>query len=101
VARLAVERRTRSGVADASEALRTAPVGPARLDPRRPAAVAAVALAGLIAGPALRRVSSRRGRRVGRTLSGTWIQGLLGGGLLAGAALAALAVSASRARRGS
>ena len=96
VARMAVERR--APVANASEALRTAPVGPARLEPRRPAAAAAIAAAVLVAGPLLRR---RRGAvgQVGRALSSGWTRGLLGGGLLAGAGLAALAVSASRTRR--
>jgi FAD/FMN-containing dehydrogenase/Fe-S oxidoreductase len=98
VARLALEGR--AGVADASEELRTAPVGPARLDPRRPAAIAALALAGLIAGPKLRRSRLPPARRLGRGLTGGYLRGLLGGALLAGVGLAALAVSAGRAGRG-
>jgi hypothetical protein len=94
---MAVERR--APVADASEGLRTAPVGPAQLDPRRPAAVAVVAAAALAAGPLLRRRAGFT-KELGRALSSGWARGLLGSGVIAGAGLAALAVSASRARRG-
>jgi len=60
---------------------------------------AALALAGLIAGPMLERGRWRAGRRLGRGFSSGWARGLFGGTLLAGAGLAALAVSAARAGR--
>ncbi|HXJ21316.1 MAG TPA: FAD-binding and (Fe-S)-binding domain-containing protein [Polyangia bacterium] len=74
-------------------------VEPARLDPRRPAAVAALALAGLVAGPLLARGRLRATQPIGRRLSGGWTRRLLGAALLAGAGLAALAASVSGVRR--
>jgi FAD/FMN-containing dehydrogenase/Fe-S oxidoreductase len=96
VARMAIEQD--AGVADAAPTTRRRPVGPARLDPRLPAAVAAGALTGLLVGPLLERGPLPAGRRIGRALTGGWARGLLGGGLLAGIGVALLARSVSRAQ---